>query len=118
MPESEIGYPHYLALNVQKTPNDYGTYLSRPIADQSRVGLFDNGHNCGRYARVSIGRYCTGVNSGNPGSPWCSGGSWVTDELTGASLDFIVTDSCQDGNRWCRDDEFHTDLKTSSLKSF
>jgi len=42
----------------------------------------------------------------------------VNDEYTGATLDFIVTDSCQDGNRWCRDDEFHTDLKTSSLKSF
>ena len=40
VPESEIGYPHYLALNVQKTPNDYGTYLARPIADSSRVGLF------------------------------------------------------------------------------
>ncbi len=29
-----------------------------------------------------------------------------------------MTDSCQDGNRWCRDDEFHVDLKTESLAHF
>ena len=27
LPESKVDYPHYLALNVQNTPNDYYTYL-------------------------------------------------------------------------------------------
>jgi hypothetical protein len=81
-------------LNVQNTPNDYGTYLQRPISDGSRVGMFNNGKNCGRYARVRLGRFCTGNNSGNPGSGWCEGGSWVDDEFSGATLDYIVTDSC------------------------
>jgi hypothetical protein len=71
VPENLVEHPHYLALNVQKTPNDYGTYLTRPIGDQSRVGMFNNGKNCGRYARVKLGRFCTGNNSGNPGSAWC-----------------------------------------------
>ena len=64
VPENLIGYPHYLALNVQNTPNDYSTYLKRPISDSSKVGPFNNGHNCGRYVRVTLGRYCPGVNSG------------------------------------------------------
>lgn len=29
-----------------------------------------------------------------------------------------MADSCQDGNRWCRDDTYHTDLSTASLKEF
>ena len=80
--------------------------------------MFNNGRNCGRYARVKLGRYCTGNNSGNPGSGWCEGGTWVDDEFSGATLDYIVTDSCQDGNKWCRDDEDHVDLKTESLAHF
>ena len=53
-----------------------------------------------------------------PGRDFCEGGQWVNDEYTGATQEYIVTDSCQDGNRWCRDDTFHTDLKTESLTSF
>ncbi len=94
VPEAQIGYPHYLALNVQKTPNDYSTFLKRPISDSSKVGFFNNGHSCGRYVRVTVGRFCTGSNSGLPGKPFCEGGHWVNDEYTGATLDYIVTDSC------------------------
>eukprot|EP00347_Sterkiella_histriomuscorum_P012510 403368303 len=120
IPESLMGYPHYLALNVQNTPNDYGTFLHRPISNSegSKIGQFNNGKNCGRFVRVHIGRFCTGVNSGNPGEPFCHNGSLVDDEFTGAYQDYIVTDSCQDGNRWCRDDKNHVDLKTESLRSF
>ena len=58
------------------------------------------------------------MNSGNPGTAWCQGGNWQKDEFSGATLDFIVTDSCQDGNRWCRDDTNHLDLKTEALAKF
>lgn len=118
VPQSLLGTNHFLALNVQKTPNDYSTYLKRPIQDASKVGMFDNGRNCGRWAKVTIGRFCTGVNSGQPGKPFCEGGQWVDDQFSGASLNFIIADSCQDGNRWCRDDTYHTDLSTASLKEF
>jgi hypothetical protein len=118
VPESLIGSPHFLALNVQKTPNDYTTYLPRPIQDSAKEGMFHNGGNCGRWAKVTIGGYCTGVNSGVPGKPFCENGQWVNDNYTGAALTFIVADSCQDGNRWCRDDTYHTDLSTASLKNF
>jgi hypothetical protein len=118
VPQSLLGTNHFLALNVQKTPNDYTTYLVRPIQDSSKVGAFNNGGNCGRWIKVTLGRYCTGVNSGIPGHPFCEGGQWVSDNYTGATLNFIVADSCQDGNRWCRDDTYHTDLSTASLKEF
>ena len=82
------------------------------------MGEYNNGHNCGRIIKVTIGRYCTGVNSGVPGKAFCEGGHLVDDQFTGAEQEYMVTDSCQDNNRWCRDDKFHTDLKTSSLKTF
>lgn len=118
VPQSILPTTNFVALNVQKTPNDYSTYLPRPIQDLSKVGPWNNGKNCGRWIKVTIGKYCTGVNSGLPGKPFCEGGQWVTDNLTGATQKYIVADSCQDGNRWCRDDIYHTDLSTSSLKTF
>lgn len=81
--------------------------------------MWDNGKNCGKFAKVTLGDFCLGGdNSGVPGTDYCSGGSWVSDEFNGAYQTFLVADSCQDGNRWCRDDKYHTDLKTASLQNF
>jgi hypothetical protein len=94
--------------------------LPRPIpaADASEIGMFDNGLNCGRWVHVVIGNYCTGTNDGAPNEPFCRNGQWVADKYNGASLDFVVADSCQDGNAWCRDDPYHVDLAEASLNNF
>ena len=120
VPEDILESKNYVALNVQYTPGDYASHFDRPIGGEhaGAWGEFQNGANCGRWVRVKIGDYCTGVNSGVAGSAWCENGNWTKDEFTGATLDMIVTDSCQDGNRWCRDDRFHLDLSTPSLERF
>jgi hypothetical protein len=110
---------NFLALNVQNSPGDY-TNLPRPIpaADASEIGMFDNGLNCGRWVQVTIGNYCTGTNDGAPNEPSCRNGSWVSDQFNGATLDFVVADSCDDGNAWCKDDPYHVDLAQASLNNF
>jgi len=42
----------------------------------------------------------------------------VADQYNGATLDFIVADSCDDGNAWCKDDPYHVDLAQGSLNNF
>lgn len=119
VPEQVLETPHYLALNVVHTPRDYTSQHSRPIARDDINGMFDRGRNCGRYVRVEIGDNCVGgQNSGAAGTEFCAGGRYQPDQFNGATLDFIVTDSCQDGNLWCRDDRYHVDLHTSSLAHF
>ena len=97
------------------------TTCPRPItgAGLAEIGFFDNGANCGRYVHVTIGDFCTGINNGAADYPFCQGADgWVTDQFTGAELDMVVADSCQDGNAWCRDDAYHLDLAQPSLNLF
>jgi Cellulose binding domain len=119
LPQTALDSQNFLALNVQNSPGVY-TNLPRPIpaADASEIGMFDNGLNCGRWVQVTIGNYCTGVNDGAPNEPFCRNGSWVADQYNGATLDFIVADSCDDGNAWCKDDPYHVDLAQASLNQF
>lgn len=119
VPEKLLESPHFVALNVQNTPTDYTSYLARPINEKEKVGIWDNGRNCGRWIRVKVSKNCVdGFNSGEPGIPFCRDGRYEDDAMSGATADFIVADSCQDGNRWCRDDAFHLDLATQSLRNF
>jgi hypothetical protein len=120
VPQANLDSQYFVALNVQNTPGDYTTFLSRPISSQyaSKIGMFDNGLNCGRWVQVTIGDYCTGVNDGAQNQPFCRNGSWVADKYNGATLNMLVADSCQDGNAWCRDDPYHLDLVQSSLNQF
>jgi hypothetical protein len=119
LPQSALDSPNFLALNVQNSPGNY-TNLPRPIsaAMASELGMFDNGLNCGRWVQVTIGNNCTGTNDGAPNEPFCRNGSWVADQYNGATLNFIVADSCDDGNAWCKDDPYHVDLAQSSLNNF
>jgi hypothetical protein len=119
MPQSELETQDFVALNVFDTPGDYTMY-PRPVPpDQaSRIGAWDNGHNCGRWVKVTIGDYCNGTNDGAPGQPFCRNGSWVSDSYDGATLMMLVADSCADANAWCRDDPDHLDLRTGSLANF
>src|SRR6185503_5793906 len=85
----------------------------------SRIGQFNNGLNCGRWVRVTIGNFCNGINDGAPNMAFCRNGTGlVADQYNGAVLDMIVADSCQDGNAWCRDDRYHLDLAKGSLNLF
>ncbi len=119
LPQANVDSQYFLALNVQNSPGVY-TNLTRPIpaADASEIGMFDNGLNCGRWVKVTIGNYCTGVNDGAPNEPFCRNGSWVSDQYNGATLDMVVADSCDDGNAWCKDDPYHIDLHQASLNQF
>jgi hypothetical protein len=120
VPQPDLDSQNFVALNVQNTPGDYSTFLPRPIpaADASKIGFFNNGLNCDRWVKVTIGNFCTGTNDGAPNQPFCRNGSWVADKYNGATLDMLVADSCQDGNAWCRDDPNHLDLAQGSLNSF
>lgn len=119
LPQSELETQDFVALNVYDTPGDYDFY-PRPIPPDlaDKIGLWGNGRNCGRWVRVSIGDYCTGINDGAQSQPFCRNGSWTADEYNGATLDMIVADSCGDANAWCRDDPYHLDLVTSSVNRF
>ncbi len=121
VPQANLDTQNFVALNVQNDPGIYGDYLPRPItgAGLAEIGFFDNGANCGRYVHVTIGDFCTGINNGAADYPFCQGADgWVTDQFTGAELDMVVADSCQDGNAWCRDDAYHLDLAQPSLNLF
>jgi hypothetical protein len=119
LPQADLDSQNFLALNVQNSPGNYSN-LPRPIpaADASEIGMFDNGLNCGRWVQVTIGNICTGTNDGAPNEPFCRNGSWEADQYNGATLDFIVGDSCDDGNAWCKDDPYHIDLAQASLNLF
>ncbi|MFD0821413.1 cellulose-binding protein, partial [Micromonospora zhanjiangensis] len=120
LPQSELDSPDFVALNVYNLPGDYSSFPARPMPpDQAaKIGAWDNGHNCGRFVQVSIGDYCTGLNDGAAGQPFCRNGSWVADGYNGATLTMVVADSCGDPNAWCRDDPYHLDLSKASLNRF
>ncbi len=119
LPQEVLDAPDFVALNVYNTPGDYSFY-PRPIppSQAGKIGLWDNGRNCGRFVQVTIGDICTGTNDGAPGQPFCRNGSWVSDKYNGATLTMVVADSCGDANAWCRDDPNHLDLSTASLNRF
>jgi hypothetical protein len=117
LPQAELESQDFVALNVYDTPCDYSFY-PRPVTDPGNVGIWDNGRNCGRWVQVTISDFCTGVNDGAPGQPFCRGGSWVSDAYNGATLTMLVADSCGDPNAWCRDDPYHLDLAKASLNRF
>ncbi|GAA1759288.1 cellulose binding domain-containing protein [Luedemannella helvata] len=119
LPQSELDTQDFVALNVYDTPGDYSFY-PRPLTgpDLNKLGMWNNGHNCGRWVKVTIGDFCTGVNDGAPGQAFCRNGSWVADEFNGATLNMIVADSCGDSNAWCRDDPYHLDFSKPSLTRF
>ena len=117
LPQSVLETQNFIALNVYDTPRDYAFY-PRPVTDATRLGMWNNGRNCGRWVRVSVGDYCTGINDGAPNQAFCRNGSWVADGFNGATLDMVVADSCGDANAWCRDDPYHIDLARDSLSRF
>lgn len=120
LPQSALDSQNFLALNVQNSPGNYSN-VPRPIsaANASLIGMWDNGLNCGRWVKVTIGPNCNGTNDGAPGQPFCRGGQgYVADQYDGATLDMIVGDSCDDGNAWCKDDPYHVDLAQASLNKF
>jgi expansin (peptidoglycan-binding protein) len=119
LPQANLDSQNFVALNVFNTPGDYTNY-PRPIPASlaDKIGLWDNGLNCGRYVQVTIGDNCTGVNDGAPNQPFCRNGAFASDGYNGATLTMIVADSCGDANAWCRDDPYHLDLAQSSLNTF
>lgn len=120
LPQDVLETQDFVALNVYDTPGSYTDFYPRPMDPSlaDKMGMWDNGHNCGRWVRVTIGDYCTGVNDGAPDQPFCRNGAWKSDKYNGATLDMIVADSCGDSNAWCRDDPFHLDLSRDSLNRF
>jgi expansin (peptidoglycan-binding protein) len=119
LPQAELDSPHFVALNALDTPGDYNSYTRPlPASQADKIGAFDNGRNCGRFVKVTLSDFCTGVNDGAPGQPFCRNGSWVADAYNGGTLTMLVADSCADGNAWCRDDPYHLDLARASLNQF
>src|SRR4051812_25109252 len=119
LPQAQLDSQNFVALNVYNTPGDYAFY-PRPLTggDVAKMGMWNNGLNCGRWVQVSISDYCSGVNGGAPNQAFCRNGSWVADQYNGATLTMQVADSCGDSNGWCRDDPYHLDLSKDSLTKF
>jgi hypothetical protein len=119
LPQANLDSQDFVALNVFNTPDDYNGF-PRPVAaaDAARLGMFDNGLNCGRYVQVTMGDFCTGTNDGAQNQPFCRNGAFTSDAYNGATLTMVVADSCADSNAWCRDDPFHLDLHKDSLNRF
>ncbi len=119
LPQANLDSQNFVALNVYNTPGDYSFY-PRPLTGDnlSKMGMWDNGHNCGRFVQVTISDYCTGTNDGAPSQAFCRGGAYVADAYNGGTLTMVVADSCGDSNAWCRDDPYHLDLAKGSLNSF
>ena len=119
MPQANLESQNFIALNVFDTPRDY-TFYPRPLtgANLSKLGMWNNGHNCGRWVQVTVGDFCTGTNDGAQNQAFCRNGSWVPDAYNGATLTMLVADSCGDSNAWCRDDPYHIDLAKDSLNRF
>ena len=95
------GRKAWVALNVFNTPGYHENLPSfkpnaipRPIPVDMKglMGLYQNGQNCGRWIRASF--------------PF---------EGKTVSTSFVVTDSCGDGNLWCRDDPGHVDLSVYEI---
>lgn len=108
----------YVALNVYDTPRDYTPPGPRPLAgaDTSRLGEYDNGRNCGRWLRLTIGDTCDGANDGAMNQDFCRGGTgWHPNRYTGSQAYAVVFDQCTDGNAWCRDSRGHLDLHVTLL---
>jgi len=111
---------HFVALNVFDSPGIYEQWM-RPISgdDLQYMGEFQNGLNCGRWVKVTMGANCSGINDGVRNEPFCRNGSgWFDDQYSGATLNFIVADSCGDDNSWCRDSPYHLDFSKHSLNQF
>src|SRR5262245_8864131 len=53
LPQANLDSQNFVALNVYDTPRDY-TYYPRPLtgANLSKLGMWNNGHNCGRWIQV------------------------------------------------------------------
>lgn len=120
VPQDTLETEHFVALNVFNSPNIYDQW-PRPITgdDLQYMGEFQNGMNCGRWVRVTMGENCSGINDGARDEPFCRNGSgWFDDQYSGATLDFIVADSCGDDNAWCRDSQYHLDFSMHSLSQF
>lgn len=108
----------YVALNVYDTPRDYTPPGPRPLtgADTSRLGAYDNGRNCGRWLRLTLGDTCDGANDGAMNQDFCRGGTgWHPNQYTGSQAYAVVFDQCTDGNAWCRDSKWHLDLHVTLL---
>ncbi|MFE4534620.1 cellulose-binding protein [Streptomyces scopuliridis] len=121
IPPVQIESKNFVALNVWDMPNDFAANPSpRPIpADKSQIkGMYDNGLNCGRWVEIKLSDFCSVPNGGAPGAGICRGGTWKPDQYNGATLKAVVTDSCGDGNEWCRSDRNHLDISRYGVGQF
>lgn len=112
----------YIALNVQNTSIEEQV-LPRPIKDASKVGLYNNGKNCGRWIEITVGNDCRNATQHAHEGKICVqadgryGPEFYTtkDQMNGKVLYGVIADSCQDPNYWCRTSEEHIDISTHEL---
>jgi hypothetical protein len=120
VPFDALENPNYVALNAFNTPKMYQPFPTRPpMGDPNKLGMYQDGCNCGRYVEVIMGADCVGAgNGGEPNSTPCGSGTWKDDKYSNSKLIMMVADECTDGNAWCRDVPYHLDLATLGLNKF
>lgn len=86
--------------------------LSRPIRSPSKeMGMFNNGHNCGRWVEITYQDICVGDDSGAASQPPVICGvnavigdpriNYSPDSKTGIKAYALVADACADNTYWC-----------------
>lgn len=89
----------------QKTTED----LKYPISDD-KVGIYNNGKNCGRWVKVTLGNQCEEKN-------WGSGcKEEYKDEYSGKSFYAMVVDSCNANEAFCGTDPNALSVSADALK--
>jgi hypothetical protein len=108
---------NYVALNVYSINVPFNQTPQRPVS--SEYGDFDNGKNCGRWMKVTIGELCpqgsgsTNIGGADPSPNPCL--AYSADPVyTGVTINMIVADSCGDGNYWCRESINHLDISEAA----
>lgn len=79
-----------------------------PPHEENR-GFFQNGANCGRWIKLTLGKHCVGTNI-----KFCDG-TEVADIWAGESINVIGYDSCADQGI-CRTDPNHLDISSLTIE--
>jgi hypothetical protein len=100
----------YVALNVQNT-GIRDEKLMRPLTQDSQLGLYNNGRNCGRWVQITFQANCAGQGNDAFSDPPTVCGknpfesnpleNYQVDQHCGTVVYAVVADSCQDSNYWC-----------------
>lgn len=112
----------FVALNTQFSSVSAPGQME-PVRD-GMIGEFNNGKNCGRWIKMTVGKTCRNGSNNNDAVCIIDGTSgaknYVSDVVStrGDTVMGYVSDKCSDANVWCRTDRFHVDISEKAIKKY